>query len=106
LPKNDTNEQNCRVYSDHREHVGCFDFNVDENGVWVIYRNGSRNHIYVSKLNIDDLSIQKTVVIKFVENGEISNQKQYKKQHYEKYKDKILQVNKEYRLRKKLENTI
>jgi hypothetical protein len=80
LPKNDTNEQNCRVYSDHREHVGCFDFNVDENGVWVIYRNGSRNHIYVSKLNIDDLSIQKTVVIKFVENEEISKQKQYKRQ--------------------------
>lgn len=69
LPKNDTNEQHCRVYSDHREHVGCVDFNVDENGVWVIYRNGSRRNIYVSKLNVDDLSIQKTVVIKFSPNN-------------------------------------
>ncbi len=76
LPKNDTNEQFCRVYSDHREHVGCFDFNVDENGVWVIYRNGSRKNIYVSKLNIDDLTIQKTVVVKFVENHDINSQKQ------------------------------
>ena len=67
LPINDTNEQFCRVYSDHREHVGCFDFNVDENGVWVIYRNGSRKNIYVSKLNIDDLTIQKTVVVKVEE---------------------------------------
>lgn len=65
LPKNDTMEQYCRVYSDHREHVGCVDFSVDENGVWVIYRNGSRRNIFVSKLNVDDLSIQKTVVIKF-----------------------------------------
>jgi len=73
LSKNDTNEQYCRVYSDHREHVGCFDFNVDENGVWVIYRNGSRNNIYVSKLNIDDLSIQKTVVVKFVETQDLNN---------------------------------
>jgi hypothetical protein len=65
LSRNDTTEQYCRVYSDHREHVGCFDFNVDENGVWVIYRNGSRSNIYVSKLNVDDLQIQKTVIIKF-----------------------------------------
>jgi hypothetical protein len=65
LSKNETTEQFCRVYSDHREHVGCFDFNVDENGVWVIYRNGSRSNIYVSKLNVDDLMLQKTVVIKF-----------------------------------------
>ena len=65
LSKNDTHEQFCRVYSDHREHVGCFDFNVDENGVWVIYRNGSRNNIFVSKLHVDDLSLQKTVIIKF-----------------------------------------
>lgn len=68
LPKNDTIEQYCRVYSDHREHVGCVDFSVDENGVWVIYRNGSRLNIYVSKLNVDDLSIQKTVAIKFAPN--------------------------------------
>ena len=74
LSKNDTNEQNCRVYSDHREHVGCFDFSVDENGVWVIYRNGSRKNIYVSKLNVDDLSIQKTVVIKFTENEDTIDQ--------------------------------
>lgn len=66
LPVNDTNEQSCRVYSDHREHVGCVDFNVDENGVWVVYRNGSRKNIFVSKLNVDDLSIQKTIVIRFV----------------------------------------
>lgn len=66
LPANDTNEQSCRVYSDHREHVGCVDFNVDENGVWVVYRNGSRKTIFVSKLNVDDLTIQKTIVIKFV----------------------------------------
>ncbi len=33
LPLNDTIEQYCRVYSDHREHVGCVDFNADENGV-------------------------------------------------------------------------
>lgn len=65
LPKNDTIEQYCRVYSDHREHVGCVDFSIDENGVWVVYRNGSRMNIYVSKLNVDDMSIQKTVVIKF-----------------------------------------
>lgn len=66
LPANDTNEMSCRVYSDHREHVGCVDFNVDENGVWVVYRNGSRKNIFVSKLNVDDMSIQKTIVIKFV----------------------------------------
>ena len=65
LGKNETTEQYCRVYSDHREHVGCFDFNVDENGMWVIYRNGSRSQVYVSKLNVDDLMLQKTVVIKF-----------------------------------------
>jgi hypothetical protein len=65
LSKNDTHEQHCRVYSDHREHVGCVDFNVDENGVWVVYRNGSRRNIFVSKLNVDDLSIQKTVIIRF-----------------------------------------
>lgn len=65
LSRNDTVEQYCRVYSDHREHVGCVDFNVDENGVWVVYRNGSRRNIYVSKLNVDDMSIQKTIVIKF-----------------------------------------
>jgi hypothetical protein len=33
LPANDTVEQYCRVYSDHREHVGCIDFSVDENGI-------------------------------------------------------------------------
>ena len=32
LPTNDTTEKFCRVYSDHREHVGCVDFSVDENG--------------------------------------------------------------------------
>ena len=37
---------------------------MDENGVWVIYRNGSRRNIHVAKL-ADDLSIQKTVVIRF-----------------------------------------
>ena len=68
LSKNDTNEQHCRVYSDHREHVGCFDFSVDENGLWVIYRNGSRNNIYVAKLNVDDMTIQKTVTIRFTSN--------------------------------------
>lgn len=36
LPTNDTTEQFCRVYSDHREHVGCVDFSVDENGKIVI----------------------------------------------------------------------
>jgi hypothetical protein len=70
LPKNDTNEQYCRVYSDHREHVGCVDFSVDENGVWVVYRNGSRKNIYVSKLNVEDMSLQKTIVIKFVTEPE------------------------------------
>lgn len=69
LPTNDTNEQSCRVYSDHREHVGCVDFNVDENGVWVVYRNGTRTNIFVSKLNVDDMSIQKTIVIKFVSSS-------------------------------------
>jgi hypothetical protein len=68
LPTNDTNEQFCRVYSDHREHVGCVDFNVDENGVWVVYRNGSRKNIYVSKLNVDDMAIQKTIIVKFEAN--------------------------------------
>lgn len=32
LPLNDTLEQYCHVYSDHREHVGCIDFSADENG--------------------------------------------------------------------------
>ena len=38
-------------------------FGVDENGLWIIYRNGTRRNIFVSKLNVDDLSIQKTVII-------------------------------------------
>ena len=50
------------------------DFGVDENGVWVVYRNGSRKNIFVSKLNADDLSIQKTVVIKFA-NKKLHNVK-------------------------------
>ena len=65
ISKNDTDPKLCRVYSAHREHVGCFDFSVDENGLWLIYRNGSRHYIYVSKLNLEDLSIQKTVTIEF-----------------------------------------
>lgn len=65
VPKNDTLEEKCRVYSDHRDHVGCVDFNVDENGVWVVYRNASRQNIFVSKLNIENLAIQRTVVIRF-----------------------------------------
>ncbi len=72
MSKNDTTEQYCRVYSDHRDHVGCFDFNVDENGVWVIYRNGSRSNIYASKINVDDLSVQKTVIIKFDKNTKLN----------------------------------
>lgn len=75
LSKNDTTEQYCRVYSDHREHVGCFDFSVDENGVWVVYRNGSRSHIYVAKLNVDDMSIQKSVVIRFDNTFRLIKQK-------------------------------
>jgi len=65
LSINDTKEEKCRVYSEHRDHVGCFDFNVDENGVWIIYRNGSRQNIFVSKLNSENLSIESTVIIKF-----------------------------------------
>lgn len=65
VSKNDTFEETCRVYSDHRDHVGCFDFNIDENGVWIIYRNASRQSVFVSKLDIQDLAIQKTVSIKF-----------------------------------------
>lgn len=65
VPRNDTLEEKCRVYSDHRDHVGCVDFNVDENGVWVVYRNASRQNIFVSKLNIENLAIQRTVIIKF-----------------------------------------
>ncbi len=63
--KNDTDPKSCRVYSAHREHVGCLDFSVDENGLWFIYRNGSRRFIFVSKLNLEDLTIQKTVAIEF-----------------------------------------
>lgn len=63
LARNDTNDRYCNVYSIHRDHVGCVDFGVDENGVWIVYRNGSRKNIYVSKLNVDDLAIQKTVII-------------------------------------------
>ena len=65
INSNDTDPKKCRVYSVHREHVGCYDFSVDENGLWVVYRNGSRRFIYVSKLNLEDLSIQKTVKIEF-----------------------------------------
>jgi hypothetical protein len=65
VQRNDSDPNYCRVYSPHREHVGCFDFSVDENGLWFIYRNGSRRFIYVSKLNLEDLSIQKTVTIEF-----------------------------------------
>jgi hypothetical protein len=77
LSRNDTTEQYCRVYSDHREHVGCFDFNVDENGVWVIYRNGSRTNIYVSKLNVDDLQLQKTVIIRFDATGRMKKRDEF-----------------------------
>ena len=63
LSKNDTIDRYCHVYSIHRDHVGCVDFGVDENGLWITYRNGTRRNIFVSKLNVDDLSIQKTVVI-------------------------------------------
>jgi hypothetical protein len=65
LSHNDTVEEKCRVYSDHRDHVGCVDFNVDENGVWLIYRNASRQSIFVASLNVEDLSIQKRIIIRF-----------------------------------------
>jgi len=65
LSTNDTHEEKCRVYSEHRDHVGCFDFNVDENGVWIIYRNGSRHNMFVSKLNTASLTIESSVLIKF-----------------------------------------
>jgi hypothetical protein len=70
LSSQDTMEEYCRLYSDHREHVGCIDFSVDENGVWFTYRNGSRSTIYVSKLNVEDLTVQKTVIIKFNDKDE------------------------------------
>jgi hypothetical protein len=47
----------------HNEHVGCLDFSVDENGLWLIYRNGSRNFIYAALLSSIDLSVQKRVKI-------------------------------------------
>jgi hypothetical protein len=47
----------------HNEHVGCLDLSVDENGLWMIYRNGSRNFIYAALLNSNDLSVEKRVKI-------------------------------------------
>lgn len=41
------------------------EFIKDENGLWIIYRNGSRRFIYVSKLNAEDLTVQKTINIEF-----------------------------------------
>ena len=77
LSGNDSNAQHCRVYSDHREHVGCVDFSVDENGLWVVYRNGSRVSIYVSKLDVDSLRIQRTVVIEATDNGLINDRRRH-----------------------------
>ena len=65
VPRNDTQEETCRVYSDHRDHVGCVDFNVDENGAWLVYRNASRQNIFVAKLNVEDLSFQKRTTVRF-----------------------------------------
>ena len=63
IDKTDLDPKYCRVYSQHREHVGCVDFSIDENGLWVIYRNGSRHQVYITKLDDDSLAAQRTVVI-------------------------------------------
>jgi hypothetical protein len=71
IPRNDSDPKLCRVYSQHREHVGCVDFNVDENGLWVIYRNGSRKEVYVTKLDDDTMVAQHTIAFQLVSDDNI-----------------------------------
>jgi hypothetical protein len=77
INKNDINPKTCYVYNKHREHIGCLDFSVDENGLWLIYRNGSQKTIFVSKLNQDDLTIQRTIEIDLY--GDLMNGKLIKR---------------------------